>query len=386
MPCKGEIYSVAVEKKLFIENLSLGQEFSMPLLVKSCRRQISNRGEPYLSLELSDRSGEISAKVWEGADQLKTRLTEGSVAVVRGLVQSYRNLPQLVIRWAESVEWSDVNHRDYLPSSTRSAESMTKDLLALIARISDPDYRLLTEKVLAHPRAQEFWSTPAAKSFHHAYLGGLLEHTLSVAQMAAMVGSHYGSCLDGSLLLAGAILHDVGKIWEFSHGSVTDYTTSGRLLGHLVLGVLFITEVGQELPDFPKDKLLFIQHLIASHHGQLIHGACQTPKLLEAVALHQLDNLDGKLNGIGAFINKDIGQQVSPSPWTSYNHLLEDYFCQTPGTSRWDGSGAADDPLVQSGRSNTVPSPRLKRATDFEGQEAGESFSLRADQNVTRLF
>ncbi|MDR1085113.1 MAG: HD domain-containing protein [Deltaproteobacteria bacterium] len=370
---------MALEKNLFVENLAPGQEVSLPLLVKVCSRQISSRGVPYLNLVLTDRTGSLFAKVWDSADQLKVRLAAGTVAQVQGQVQLYQGQLQMIVRWAEPVDWAEVSADDYVICSRRSLESLTLELDGILAGMTDPDYKLITQKALRHPKTGMFWSGPAAKAFHHAYQRGLLEHTVSVAKMAEMVAGHYGPVLDSSLLVSGAILHDIGKVWEFSQGPAADYTTPGRLLGHLYLGAEFLKEVASELTDFPAEKLLLLQHLLVSHHGEPNLGSPQKPKILEAIALHQLDDLDGKLNGIGAFIRQE--QELNENPaspgqgpretgqWTSYNKLLGEYFYKTPGTEKWGGDW--NESQITAGPENKAPQSEVKSPAD-KTDPAGE--------------
>ncbi|MDR1577836.1 MAG: HD domain-containing protein [Deltaproteobacteria bacterium] len=327
---------MVLEKRSYIENLVDGQKFCLALLVNSCRQQISKRGGSYLSLELSDRTGTISAKVWDEVERFQSLLVEGSVVEVSGQVSSYQGRLQLTIRRAIPLDWSRVDPMDFVLAARRDQRGMTKDLLAIMDSLRDPDYRRLVKAVLEHPKTRDFWTIPAAKSFHHSYQRGLLEHSLSVAQLAVQVSAHYAPFLDADLLVAGAILHDVGKCWEFTTGLATDYTTAGRFLGHLHMGAMFLGEVARELGDFPEDKLLLAQHLLVSHHGEPNFGSPQTPKLLEAVALHQIDDLDGKLNGIGAFIRQQLERrQPEQGRWTNYHHLLKEHYYATDGSPLW---------------------------------------------------
>ncbi|MDR2142615.1 MAG: HDIG domain-containing protein [Deltaproteobacteria bacterium] len=319
----------------------------IPFLVRSCLRQVTSKGQPYLKLSLVDRTGQIEGVAWENPDQLKLSLLDGSLAAVTFRVGSYNNSLQLTVSSAKSLDWADYDLGDFVTASRRSREEMERELREIIKGLQDPHYRSLVDAALAHPKTRDFWTIPAAKAFHHAYQRGLLEHTLSVAQLAVLVARHYGQVLNGDLLVAGAILHDVGKCWEFTPGPVTDYSTSGRLLGHLHMGAMFLGEVAAGLSDFPEDKLLLLRHLLVSHHGVPEFGSCPVPQILEGIALHQLDDLDGKLNGVGAFIQRDLRAQNKSSGWTVLNRLLNNYFLASPGVPLWgEGPTAADEGLV----------------------------------------
>ena len=166
-----------------------------------------------------------------------------------------------------------------------------------------------------------FKRAPAAKNFHHNYLGGLLEHTLSVCQMCQRVREHYGE-LDGDILIAGAFLHDIGKIRELKFDYQIDYTDEGRLIGHVMLGVTLLDEKLEHVKDFPKELALRMKHLVLSHHGQYEFGSPKRPKFLEAFALHLIDDLDAKMNGLGRYMEKDLQEGA----WTDYNRMFDRYF------------------------------------------------------------
>jgi 3'-5' exoribonuclease len=199
---------------------------------------------------------------------------------------------------------------------------MLASLRELLNSIRDPHLQALVGRFLSD-RAflAKLKTAPAAKNFHHCYTGGLLEHTLSVCEMAAAVLTHYPE-LDRDLLLAGAFLHDVGKIRELKQEHQIDYTDEGRLVGHIVLGIEMVVEKQAKLKTFPPELTLRLKHLIISHHGQFEFGSPKRPKFLEAFALHLIDDLDAKMNGLGRFMAKDR----LPGAWTEFNRLFERYF------------------------------------------------------------
>jgi 3'-5' exoribonuclease len=217
---------------------------------------------------------------------------------------------------------------DYVRAPAQPLDAMKADLLALAASIRDPDYRALLEAALSHPQTEALWTQPAAKQFHHAYFGGLLEHSLSVGRLAALTAAHYGSALRADLLTAGAVLHDLGKCWEFTSAKAPDYTFKGRLLGHVAMGAFFLEKLAVELPDFPPDKLLLLEHLLLSHHGDLDKGSPVTPKIVEGLALHYLDELDAKLNAAADHIAQEL--DGSEWTWTSHHRLMDTRFMATP--------------------------------------------------------
>ena len=195
-------------------------------------------------------------------------------------------------------------------------------LRAILRQTKNSHLKALIDKFLSDRRFVSLLKkAPAAKTFHHSYLGGLLEHTYSVCEMSKAVAEHYPE-LDRDLLLAGAFLHDIGKIRELRFDKVIDYTDEGRLLGHLILGVSMVDEKLSAIRSFPQGLSLRLKHLILSHHGQYEFGSPKRPKFLEAFALHLIDDLDAKMNGLGRFMVKDRQEGA----WTDFNRLFERYF------------------------------------------------------------
>lgn len=309
-----------------MKDLEAGREVEAPFLIFSQGRGRTNRGAVYLNIELGDRSGRLPAKVWDGAEALSAVLAEGLVALIKGYVDSYRGSLQFVIRQAWPLEDEEIDWADYLKASSRPEAEMRADLWALVSSVPDADYRRFLSAALAHPEvADKFFRMPAAKSMHHAYLHGLLEHSLSVGRLAGQAASHYPR-LNPSLLIAGAVLHDLGKIWEFQQPPKADYTTIGRLKGHLVMGCEFLGRLASETPGFPLKKLELLQHLILSHHGEPEFGAPVRPQILEAVVLHHLDNIDAKMEAIDSFLNNESDAEG----WSAYHRLFGSFFLRTP--------------------------------------------------------
>lgn len=313
-------------KNTYVQDLEAGREAEAPFLVFSQSKGRTNRGAVYLNVELGDRTGRIQGKVWDGAEAMAPVLAEGAVAMVRGYVDSYRGSLQFVIRQAQSPKPEDIDWAEYLRASRRSEAEMKTELWGLVNSVRDADYRVLLTAILGHPEvADKFFRMPAAKSMHHAYLHGLLEHSLSVGRLAEVTAAHYPK-LNASLLIAGAILHDLGKIWEFLPPPRADYSTIGRLKGHLVMGCEFIGRVGEDIPAFPAQKMELLQHLILSHHGEPEFGAPVRPQILEAIVLHHLDNIDAKIEAVNSFLNSETDAEG----WSAYHRLFGSYFFRTP--------------------------------------------------------
>jgi len=354
-------------KTFFISDIQAGQEAEGSFLVLSLSSGRTNRGGTYLNVELGDRTGRIQAKVWDGAETLAPRLAEGTAVLVRGYVDTYRGSPQFIIREAHPLEPDDIYWPDYLKTSARPAAEMKVELWSLVDGIPDADFRRLVTAALLSPEVgDKFYHMPAAKMLHHAYLHGLLEHSLSVGRLAALTAGHYPK-LNASLLVSGAILHDLGKVWEFSPPPKVDYSTIGRLKGHLVLGSEFLAGIAAGLPGFPAEKLELLQHLILSHHGEPEFGAPVRPQLLEALVLHHLDNIDAKIEAIDSFIESDSDRDG----WSGYHRLFGGYFRRTPELA----SGQADDPEpekpIEAGDDEAVPAtedPAISEDSQDEGR------------------
>ncbi|MDR1045299.1 MAG: HD domain-containing protein [Candidatus Adiutrix sp.] len=344
---------MATAKHVFVKDLEIGREGEAPFLVESLGRGRTNRGGLYLNVELADRSGRIAAKVWDAAEALAPKLAEGTVVLVRGYVDSYRSAPQFIIREARPLAPDEIHWPDYLKAAPRPLEEMKAELWILVESIPDDDFRRLVSAALRWPDLGElFYGLPAAKSLHHAYLHGLLEHSLSVGRLAAGVAAHYPK-LNAALLTAGAILHDLGKVWEFTPPPKVDYSSPGRLKGHLVMGSEFLGRLAESLPGFPTEKLLLLQHLILSHHGEPEYGAPVRPQLLEAMVLHHLDNLDAKMEAIDSFIKAESNEEG----WSAYHRLFGSHYRRTPDfpappaesqepekpLARSEGEGAEDE-------------------------------------------
>jgi 3'-5' exoribonuclease len=301
----------------WLKDLEENEQVRGCYLVKEKRLGTTRRGEPFLSLILADRSGEVEAKIWDNAEEISNSFSEGNVLQVEGATGSYRGKIQLTLtsaaRCGEEFDTSML-----VESSPFPAGEMLKTLREILHTIKNRHLRALADRFLADKDfVTDLKRAPAAKNFHHGYLGGLLEHTLGVCKLARTVASMYPS-LDEDLLVFGAFVHDIGKIRELKCSPVIDYTDEGRLIGHLVLGVRMVEEKIRTLKEFPSDLEIKVMHLILSHHGEYEFGSPKRPKFLEAFALHLLDDLDAKINGLGRFIEQDRQK----GSWTEFNRLF----------------------------------------------------------------
>jgi 3'-5' exoribonuclease len=307
-------------KTVFVADLKEGQQLFDLFLVSRKSLAETKSGNPYLALTLMDRSGEIEARAWDNAARLDALAEVGRIVVVEGQVKAFREQRQLTVTGLQPVAEGSVDLAHFMPASRRAPPEMQAELADLIATIADPGLRKLLAGLFQGQLLQEFSRAPAAKMMHHACLGGLLEHTLSIAGLALKVCEHYPQ-LDRDLLLAGALLHDLGKVREFSYTSVPfDYTDQGRLIGHLVLGAEMVRAQAERVSSLPPARLDQLLHLILSHHGRYEFGSPCLPMTQEAILLHHLDDIDAKMELISRLSEQVEGNGYR---WSDYQRSLE---------------------------------------------------------------
>lgn len=327
---------MSFKKELFIKEICDGQIIRALFLVKEASRGETKNGKPYLMLTLADKTGEIAGRVWENADQLLDYCTVGGFINITAQAQEFRGSLQLRITDVTPVDPAGVDLSLFLPASPFDIEEMATELRKTLKRVKDKDLRDLLQKIFKDSTFfDRFKHAPAAKNMHHAYIGGLLEHTLAVARLAENVAVLYPT-IDSSLLIAGALLHDIGKVEEFAFvNNQIDYSDRGRLVGHMTLGLEMLQEKVRSFPGFPEEVATRIKHLILSHHGRHDYGSPVLPMMLEAFVLNLIDDLDAKVNYVGR-----LGSQARSNgyQWTDYQRTLERFlFVQ--------GHGAREDNL-----------------------------------------
>lgn len=307
-------------KSPYISELEPNQAITGTFLVSHKEVRQKKTGEPYLSLTLSDRTGDLDAKMWDNAAEAIPTFERDSFVRVKGLVQVFQNRPQLTVHKIQPVADSEIESSDYFPVSKRDRMEMFQELESWIGGMSNPHLQALLKSIFADPKtALAFRTAPAAKSVHHNWIGGLIEHVLSLCELAKFAAAHY-SGIDFDLLLAGVILHDLGKVHELSYTRSFSYSDVGQLLGHIVIGARIVDEKIAGMPDFPPPLRELLLHMILSHHGQLDYGSPKVPVFPEALLLHLLDNMDSKMECMRALIERD---QALEGSWTGYSSILE---------------------------------------------------------------
>jgi 3'-5' exoribonuclease len=292
-------------KSPYVGNLIPNEVSTVHLLVLTKEIRQKKTGEPYLTLHLADRTGEIEAKMWDNVGEVIDAFQRDDFVKVKGLVQIYQNRVQFTVHRLRRLEEHEVDLADFFPCSERDPEEMFRELRGIIAGFADTNLRALLDAVFSDAeRVHLYKMAPAAKHIHHACRGGLLEHVLSMCALSRLVGPHYPQ-IDVDLLITGAILHDIGKLEELSYARSFGYSSDGQLLGHIVLGLRLLNKTFEALPDFPPRLRTLVEHMILSHHGELEFGSPKIPMFAEALLLHHLDNLDSKMDAVRGALKRD---------------------------------------------------------------------------------
>ncbi len=309
-------------KKQFINQITAGNMIDDHFVLSEKSLSQKRDGNPFLNVTLSDKTGSIKGVVWDNVNQIADRVSVGDFVHVKANASEYKGVSQLVIKQMAASDSEAIDPSDFLPATPRNVDAMFARLQQVAASIEDIHYKKLIEEFLSDSEfADNFKTAPAAKKMHHAYIGGLLEHTLSMVLLVERIVGHY-SRVDRDLLITGAILHDIGKTTEFEYRTRIDYSDEGRLLNHIVLGLQMIDEKLRKIKDFPEEQALLLKHVVVSHHGAREFGSPEPPKTLEAVLLSYIDEIDAKVNAIRDF----IASEDPNSAWTTYHRLLERHF------------------------------------------------------------
>lgn len=309
-------------KKIFVKDIKEKDRIEEVFLVSKKESGVTKNGKPYLNLRLMDSTGDIEARVWDDVDSIANLFDKNDFVIVKGAAISYQRNIQLNISQVNKIPSQDIDVSMFLPLSKYNPDEMFRELEEIVTSIKDVYIKKLLTILLSDGEISRLLKlAPAAKSIHHTYLGGLLEHILSLAKLTRDVSSHYPH-LNKDILIAGAVLHDIGKIYELSYEGAFDYTDEGKMLGHITIGVDMLEKKISQIPDFPKKTTLLLKHMILSHHGHLEYGSPKRPKTLEAVMLYYLDDLDSKIQSITALIEKEKGAN---SKWTTYHKSFDRY-------------------------------------------------------------
>ena len=314
-------------KNIYVQNIQPANRIEETFLVTEKNLVLSQKGSLYLSLRLRDKTGEVEGRVWERAAEISRTFQKGDVVLVRGRAVRYRDAIQLSIADMEKPDPADIDMTDYVSASRWNVDDMFKSLVEIAATVEDPFLKQLLDGVLADEEiAGLLKKAPAAKGMHHFYLGGLLEHTLSMTRILNHLAEHYDG-VNRDLLITGGIFHDIGKIYELSSEGMIEYTDEGRLIGHIVLGLELVNRKMSLIPGFPEHLAMELRHILISHHGAVEYGSPKRPKTLEALMVYFADDLDAKVN---AFQESISGTGEDESSWTPYHRLFDRYIYKGP--------------------------------------------------------
>jgi 3'-5' exoribonuclease len=306
-------------KQIFVKDVANheNQVITSTFLVSSKQIKPKKSGDIYLALTLCDRTGQIEAKMWDNVADAVDCFEQDDFLKVKGLINKYSNRYQLTIHKLRKLEETEVEYSDYLPKTTKDVDALWRILGDYVASFQNPYLKDLLEAFMGDPQiAEAYRQAPAAKALHHAFIGGLLEHVVSLMKLCETVAPLYPQ-INRDLLLTGAFLHDIGKIYELSYQRSFAYTSKGQLLGHMIIELEMLHEKISLVPNFPTELKLLIEHLIISHHGRYEFGSPKLPMFPEALMLHYLDDLDSKMESMRAHFEREPDAE-----WTGYNGSL----------------------------------------------------------------
>ncbi len=302
-------------KSPYVSDLTPNDIVTAHFLVLNKEIRQKKTGEPYLSMHLADKTGEIEAKMWDNVTEVIDAFDRDDFVKVKGLMQVYQKRSQFTVHKLRRLTDEEVDFADFFPCADRNVDEMWSELTGLVGNLGNVHLRNLLQSIFADEEiAARYRMAPAAKTIHHACRGGLLQHVLSLCALARSVSPHYGN-IDLDLLIAGIILHDLGKIEELTYARSFNYSSEGQLLGHIVIGLRMMGDKLHHLPEFPPRLRTLLEHMVISHHGELAFGSPKVPVFPEALLLHHLDNLDSKMEAMRAMIQRDSASDNEFTGW-----------------------------------------------------------------------
>lgn len=309
-------------KEIYVNDLKENDTFDTVFLVANKNLSAGKTGKAYIAVSLMDKTGSIEGRVWDNADHFAGLFNAEDFVRVKGSVSAYMGKLQVKLTSIGRIDDVDVDVKDFLPTAKRPVEEMFEELMNIIGAMKDRYLRQLVLDLFSDTNiANDYKHAPAAKGMHHVYIGGLLEHSLSLCRLTEKICAHYDG-VNFDLITAGAILHDIGKTRELSYSRAFGYTDEGRLLGHITIGVGMIDEKIKAIDGFPDELAMLVKHMILSHHGVYEYGSPKRPKTVEATILSYIDDLDAKVNSLQTLIE---AESDSDSHWTGYHRLYERY-------------------------------------------------------------
>jgi len=321
-----------------LANFDEGTRFDGYFLVLAKQLRTTKTNKPYLNLILGDKTGQLEARIWEVTDpRIAKDFERGDIVKARGTASKFDDRLQMKVDQLRVAQDGEFDRMDMLPSTTYDVAELWRLLRGFVESLANPDLKRLLVAVLGDPAiAAAYREAPAAKQLHHAWLGGLLEHVISLCTLADRVASHY-PIIDRDLLLTGVILHDIGKVRELSWAIGFEYTIEGILLGHIQIGAALAERTMDSLPAFPPKLKTLVLHMILSHHGKLEFGSPKLPMIPEALMLNFIDDLDAKMQAVQGEFDKCAREGKGPNELTNKVWALDNR--QLLNTKRWLGEG-----------------------------------------------
>lgn len=319
-----DLFDQTIERQA-VRDLTEGQRVDTCLALTHLSLRPYSKGH-FLQMKLGDRTGRIAAVMWDNAEETYRLLKTGDLVAVKGQVKRYQDKPQIQVEQMAPHPGADqFDPLDFLPAAELDTAQLWAELQSLLDQVVDPDIRCLLDCFYQdQPLVEAFVRAPGGKQWHHGYLGGLLEHTLGVVRNCVQLAVNY-PYLDLDILLAGALFHDLGKVFEYDYRTAIDYTDLGRLVGHQVISDQQVCRYAASLTDFPPERLLQLRHLLLAHHGD-VEDAVRRPQTREALVLSRADDLDAQLN---AFSREIIRARKNDRQWSDYVKLIGRYIYAT---------------------------------------------------------
>ncbi len=298
-----------------LSKLNKGDVVDHYLVLRKIEIRTSKNGSDYLNLELGDRSFSVNSNIWDNFESIVKNFNVGDVVKIKGTMDDYRGIPQLNISSIKPVpESENISASEFLPKSNRDPEVMKKEFFNRIEKLSDSNLKILIKNIFNENNFEKFSNSPAGKSWHHAYVHGLIEHTLEIIKICDLMCDIHPE-INRDLLIAGAIMHDFGKTEELSVDASFNYTDKGKLIGHIVISAMIINEETKKIAGFPAELKNNLLHIILSHQGKLEFASPVVPKTLEAITLYQADELSAKVNAYKNAINSET---KGDNKWTRF--------------------------------------------------------------------
>jgi 3'-5' exoribonuclease len=309
-------------KNQFVKNLKVGSELTELFVLRKKELKETFEGQRFLKLELGDKTGRIDGVAWDNPEELYDQAEKGDIVKIKGWVTTYKEVTQIKVERLKKASEGETDISDFLPTADKDIDTLFQEFKKVSVTIENKNLNKLMQLILEDRSiTEELKKAPGGKLWHHTYVGGLLEHTLKVADICERAAKSY-ELINRDLLITGALLHDLGKIKGYSGKGFFDYTDEGRLIGHIISGIELVDQKLGKIEDFPADLALQLKHLIISHHGELEFASPVVPMTIEAIILHHADELDAQVNAFSRIIKT---QKVKGKRWSDWVNLINRY-------------------------------------------------------------